>query len=282
MAEDSIKSPKVSSARRELPRALGAARAVTIRMPGLVRSVGAALGVLVLQGVAAKASATVVTLAPFADTSIYADQPLNGNGAGDSLFAGNNASGQARRSLFRFDVASAIPSGATIASVSPSLFLAQAISGDSTLTLHRVANSWGEGGSVGSGNGAPATVGDATWTYRAFDTSSWTLAGGDFVTTASGSTTVGSTLQSYSWPSTTGLVADVQGWLDAPSSNFGWILLGDEAHARVAKRFESRETSDASHQPKLTISYTPVPEPSFAAGLCLLLGFGLRRGGRRT
>ena len=32
----------------------------------------------------------------------------------------------------------------------------------------------------------------------------------------------------YTWSSAQ-MVADVQGWLDNPASNFGWLMLGDES-----------------------------------------------------
>ena len=37
------------------------------------------------------------------------------------------------------------------------------------------------------------------------------------------------------------MLADVQKWLDDPSSNFGWLLLGDETKSRTTKRFDSSE-----------------------------------------
>ena len=51
------------------------------------------------------------------------------------------------------------------------------------------------------------------------------------------------------------MVSDVQRWLDDPSSNYGWILTGNEADARTSKRFNSRH--NAAAPPSLTIDYTP-------------------------
>ena len=45
----------------------------------------------------------------------------------------------------------------------------------------------------------------------------------------------------YTWGSTPGMVADVQGWLDQPGANFGWILIGDETGPQTVKNFASRE-----------------------------------------
>src|SRR5262249_31170847 len=97
-----------------------------------------------------------------------------------------------------------------------------------------------------------------------YNTASWTNAGGDFVSTVSASTSVGG-VGSYTWGSTDQMVTDVQGWLDTPSSNFGWIVLGNETTASSAKRFDSRENSTAANRPTLTIDYTSTQTASTLA-----------------
>jgi Ca2+-binding RTX toxin-like protein len=60
------------------------------------------------------------------------------------------------------------------------------------------------------------------------------------------------------------MVADVQSWLDDPSTNFGWLLRADEG-LTSSKAFASREAADAAQRPVLTIAYTeasPAPEIS--------------------
>jgi hypothetical protein len=52
------------------------------------------------------------------------------------------------------------------------------------------------------------------------------------------------------------MVADVQGWLDDPSSNFGWLLVGNEGENGTAKRFDSKENPVAERSPSLTIEFT--------------------------
>ena len=69
-----------------------------------------------------------------------------------------------------------------------------------------------------------------------------------------------------------GLAADVQFWLDNPSSDFGWILFGEEGSATSTnvKRFDTHENTGAGVEPPtLTIDFT-VPEPASFA----LLGLG--------
>jgi spore coat protein A len=69
----------------------------------------------------------------------------------------------------------------------------------------------------------------------------------------------------YAWTTTAQMVADVQGWLDAPATNFGWIVIGNEVDSRVVKRFDSRENATSSRRPALEITFTPPPA---ATGAC--------------
>ncbi len=52
------------------------------------------------------------------------------------------------------------------------------------------------------------------------------------------------------------MVADVQGWLDDPASNFGWLLQGNESANSTAKRFDTRESMISSNKPALSIDFT--------------------------
>ena len=65
------------------------------------------------------------------------------------------------------------------------------------------------------------------------------------------------------------MVADAQAWLDTPATNFGWILIGNEAQLKTAKRFNSRENPNSSNRPVLTLDYfppgpTPTPTPTYS------------------
>ena len=51
------------------------------------------------------------------------------------------------------------------------------------------------------------------------------------------------------------MTSDVQSWLDDPSTDYGWILIGDEADPRTRKRFDSRHNSAAP--PALVVDFTP-------------------------
>ncbi len=210
--------------------------------------------------------AQTVVLNPSQDNTLYEDPTgALSNGSGTAIFAGNTNNGEKRRALLQFDLSS-IPANATITSATLTLSMNQSIAGATTMNLHKVSASWGEGSSIASGQqggGANSQPGDATWLHRSFSTTLWTTPGGDFSATSSANTSVGGN-GNYNWTSAQ-LAADVQGWLSTPATNFGWILLGNEGLTPSAKRFVSREGASAS-RPKLTISYTvPCQAPAIPA-----------------
>ena len=78
----------------------------------------------------------------------------------------------------------------------------------------------------------------------------WTSSGGDF-RGASDSSSIGES--GASWTSAQ-MTADVQDWLDNPTNNFGWIIVGNEGTQQTAMRIGSREGSSG---PTLQINFTP-------------------------
>ena len=202
---------------------------------------------------------STVSLNPSKDNTLYeSDTGSSSNGAGAYLFVGKTNSGSIRRAVIAFDIAGQIPTGSTIKSVTLTLHMSRTQAGAETSEVHRLLADWGEGISdaIGTeGGGTTSTSGDATWIHRFFETDAWQTPGGDFSTTASASTSVSGT-GNYTWGSTAQLVADVQAWLDDPSSNFGWILLGNEDDNQTAKRFDSKENSAAANRPVLAVSFT--------------------------
>lgn len=123
-----------------------------------------------------------------------------------------------RRGVLAFDIAGSIPAGSTITAVSLSMNMSRTpFDTARTVELHRLLANWGEGTSNADneeGQGAPATINDATWRHRFYDTIFWPVQGGDFSATASASQAVGPIGQ-YTWSSAQ-MTADVQSWLDNP------------------------------------------------------------------
>lgn len=237
------------------------------------------VGAVVVASAACAAIADLsATLAPTADTTLYQSSAgALGNGAGEAFFAGANSGMAVRRGLIRFDLAAAIPAGATITAVELVLTNSAANVSPQAVRLHRVLASWGEGASVagsGGGGGAPALPGDATWLHRSSPGVLWSVAGGDFAPDPSAQSIVaGPGVYSWFGPN---LVADAQAFLDAPASNFGWMLLGNEAAANSAKRFSSREDPIETAQPRLIVTYVPTPGSAWCA-LALALAAHRRR-----
>jgi len=209
------------------------------------------------------ALADSATMSASRDNTLFFDAEGDvSNGAGQHFFTGRNGMGNVRRGVLAFDLA-AIPAGSTITSATLRLNMSSGDPVARTTNMHRLLADWGEGASDApgaEGQGAPAAVGDATWLFRFFPGSAWTAPGGDFAAGISAGTPVGD-LGFYTW-SGAGLIADVQGWLDTPADNFGWIIRGDEATNGSAKRFDTRQNPDADLRPALIIEYTPVPAPS--------------------
>lgn len=217
------------------------------------------------------AAADEVTLPAAKDNTLAENVVDNNNGAGFSLYSGSTSFNGLRRALLAFDVSS-IPAGSKITSVSLELREINGLirNGEQDFSLHRITADWGEGTSDGTGNGSLATAGASTWNANFFGSSTWDVAGGDFVPTPSATQNFNST--NVMVASTSGLVADVQDWLDN-GSNFGWALLGNEQTTETAWRFASSESTFG--QPMLTVTFVPIPEPASAILLVAALGCGL-------
>ncbi len=231
--------------------------------------------IVLLALAAASASADVVTLPPAKDNTLYISTTGSlSSGQGDGIFVGDNGNGETRRGLIAFNLSS-IPPGSTINSVTLSMYVTRTRAAGQATTLHKVSADWGEGPSAAGGNsgsGFPAEIGDATWIHRFYDTVLWSTPGGDYTAAASASTNVGG-IGTYSW-SGAGLVADVQGWVNTPATNFGWLIHGNESASVTTKRFGSREIGTVSQRPSLTINFTPPVGAGaccFANGTCSLL-----------
>ena len=105
-----------------------------------------------------------VTIQASKDNTLFEDEAGSlSSGAGPFLFVGRVGSGEIRRGVIAFDLASAGPEPAS---------------------LHRLLTNWGEGTSVATGGGgSTSTAGDATWVHTHYDTAPWDTPGGDFAPT---------------------------------------------------------------------------------------------------
>lgn len=218
-------------------------------------------------GLACDALADVAVLNASADGTLYESATnAESSGAGPTLFVGRifQSGGLLRRGLVQFELPDSIPTGAVIESVELGMRLSRTAPDleETTLTLHRVLQPWGEGASNAGGLGGlgvAATVGDVTWTKNIYPTTDWAQAGGSFVDTPSAAVSVNE-LGDFAWESSEGLVDDVQLWLSQPEFNHGWLIRGDEAQLGTAVRLDTRENANAAARPSLRITYS-APEP---------------------
>ncbi|CAG0985218.1 hypothetical protein PHYC_01984 [Phycisphaerales bacterium] len=225
------------------------------------------------------AAADSISLQASKDNTLYED--LFGgisNGRGQYMFAGATQFQVQRRALIAFDV-SAIPAGSTVTAARLTLHMSRTISTGEPVAVHRSLTSWGEGASTGlleEGQGAPAEPGDATWLHRFFPNDFWSTPGGEFDPAPNDSILI-SEVGFYSWGLGGQLVADVQHWLDQPTENFGWFMIGNEGNPASAKRFDTREHIEPAFRPVLEVEYTPIPGPGFSAFFSATLFAATRR-----
>jgi hypothetical protein len=162
-----------------------------------------------------------------------------------------------RRALIWFDLAGNVPSGATITDATLTMNMSMTRTGSGPVGLHLASQDWGEGDSNAAGEegtGVRAADGDATWLHTFSPADTWTTPGGDFADVATDSISVGGNGK-YTWGAGGSLISDVQNWLDDPTSNFGWMVVGDESSPRTAKRFDSTQNPVAGNRPTLTITF---------------------------
>ena len=207
-----------------------------------------------------------VVLPPDADTTIFQAVADNNLGANTNLLAGANADLLSGRALIRFNLAGAIPSNAVIQSVSLTLTVLIVPPGGgaaSTFDLRRVLVDWGEG--AGTNNqGRPAIAGEATWNARFYPSNLWSTPGGaisnDFSAVASASMLLGD-VGTYTFASNSNLVSNVQGWLQNPGANYGWLLMSESENVPyTARRIGSRES--VTNAPVLIVEFTVPTAPT--------------------
>jgi hypothetical protein len=256
---------------------------------------------LSLLGLQPAARATVIDLSASQDASLLGGTDSTGGRnqslADPGIFVGTDGQDNPKRGLVEFNLApasSGIPAGSTITNVQLQMTVGQVAgsgggggSGSgatNTIGLFDETQAWGQPTNVagstnfgGTGHGGAAATNDATWDYAFSTATPWSTAlGGNWTSgstdldDAETTTTNGAVV---TWTSNAAVVADVQKWLDTPSTNFGWLLKNsDETDATDFNAFWSQQgaTADGNQSlaPELIVTYTPAPEPN---GILLLL-----------
>ncbi len=229
--------------------------------------------------------ASMITLSAEQDATLLGgnDATSNASLADPGIFVGTDGADNPKRGLIEFDIAgSSIPADSIITGVTLQLTVGQVAgsgggsgggSGSAeTISLFNESQSWGQPTNVagstsfsGTGHGAAPHTGDATWNYAFYTATPWTIAGGDWSSSLTdiADASVTGTLTSFTW-SSTAMVADVQSWLNNPTTNFGWIIKNaNETTATDFRAFWSAQGAAADNNsslaPILTVTYVPEP-----------------------
>ena len=249
---------------------------------------------LAIDGRALAASQTVT---PSDDTFINQGNPDNNNGATLSLFTGTDGHGGVMRGLVRFGLPAGLRGRVTVTGVQLAMVVEALGNGTlgtpATVSLQAVSEAWSQGNGFG---GAPSafTVGQqcggsvvgATWNQpNCTSAAAWGTAGGTVAAAVSGqASTSGVPLGGQVvWSSTANgqMIADVQGWIDDPTSNHGWRLASStEGAPAQAQRFSSRETTSAA--PALVVTYDCKPGFVASGTDCVVAVAAVPAGGPRS
>lgn len=176
---------------------------------------------------------------PGADAILDSFYPRN-YGAADYVQVNEKTGDWVQRPVLRFDVGS-IPAGARVESAQLELRMRTVLT-PGVASIHRVSRSWVEGTKSGTG-----AADGATWaTYDGVGT--WTSEGGDFNAAAVAETAIAATDTWVTWE----IGPLVEQWL-AGEPNYGLLLKSDGVLEQA--EFYSKEETDATLRPKLTIRY---------------------------
>jgi len=224
-----------------------------------------------------------------ASISSTGDDTLFQGGVNDSLgvpgvFVGTDGGTSDKIGLMAFNVSS-IPSYATITGVTLDLYIGM-VAGSSgsnvsdfgplrTISLYDESQAWGASANAsgassfgGHGQGSAAIAGDATWDDAKYPSTAWT---GGVPANITGTSTALATTSGIegtdgaevTWSSTS-LIAEVQGWLNTPSSNNGLVLVNaDSTDPTTFLAFwgaQGAQNATNNMAPNLAVTYT-VPEP---------------------
>jgi hypothetical protein len=251
-----------------------------------VKNIAGAAVALGLFSTAAFVHADTVHIPASQDATLWGGADSGDSSSGPGMFVGSDGTSP-KRGLIEFNIASAIPAGATITSATLSLVMDMVAGsggkpgvGDQTsrtIRLFDVTTPWHGStngttgrpgpGFGGTGHGFAANAGDSTWIYSSFNTVQWNTQGGDFLPTESADTLVSENLNTaYTWTSLQ-MSTDVQGWLDGTVANDGWLLKNDD-ELGTSQTFRAFYTAEGAVEqgvpnfaPSLIVTYS-VPEPA--------------------
>ena len=120
--------------------------------------------------------------------------------------------------------------------------------------MFELDTAWNEG--TGTGNqGATALPGEVTWNEAQSGLLDWTD-GGSFSSTVLSQNSIGS-VGTTSFGNTLDFTSAVQGIVDSPGTNFGFILISSDPASAIRI-----DTGDFGTPARLSVTVAAVPEPS--------------------
>jgi poly(3-hydroxybutyrate) depolymerase len=181
------------------------------------------------------------------DVTISQNTPTTNVGSASTLTADGDdpgGTGKDRAALIRWDVSS-IPVGSTIQSATVVLRITNTTS--HTYSMHSLLRPWIES--------------SATW-QGASTGVNWQTAGAQGVNDRDATALVSfsaAALGTKSIPLDAAGIAKLQGWVNDPATNAGFVIASATSSDGVV--FSSSEAATASHRPGLTVSYLPPATP---------------------
>ena len=154
------------------------------------------------------------------------------------------------RGLMKFDVSSIAPANVTVTRAYVKFYVYNTWGTSVTVTAHAVDSAWTEGTGSCAGN----VVTDVTW--NSTGSAAWTAAGADFGATAASNSIMVTPAMEGSFINLNLNTSMVQSWISDPSTNNGFILVGDNESSDSAVTFSSSERVSTSTRPALVIEYT--------------------------
>jgi hypothetical protein len=180
------------------------------------------------------------------DANLRAINP-NTNFGTDTSYTVGFQSGTIYRVLLKFDLTNGSnpPSAGASTLSAGTVTLYCETTNVKTVALYKCLRSWPEG--------------SVTWT-KYDGSNNWTTAGAasdgnDYSSTLLGSVTLSGASGSYDIPLTAAGITAVQGWVDGPATNYGFVIR-NTVETGNANTFTSLEGGTAANRPKLTFTYS--------------------------
>ncbi|MBI4311959.1 MAG: DNRLRE domain-containing protein [Chloroflexi bacterium] len=182
---------------------------------------------LVTATVTVRYNTAVLNFSSVADTYLNQDAPTNNYGSDTITYVKADDSGYQRRTLVKFDLAG-VPANATIVSATLKLYADSVPGIERTHGAHSLTSAWSE------------------------STVKWSTA----PSSEAAATGIGFTPAAPGWVSWN-VTADVQDYVDAAATNFGWLIrdVNENAGSGVTTAYDTREYADATKRPVLIVEY---------------------------